>query len=223
MKPDEIREKLVMYVERKEYGLDGLSDIEIIQIEKLINNNSELQKEVNTISHNLKNLKSLELPQPSEMLASKCLAANGVYRVTRVRIGFIAAWAVPVLALCLIMVFGAGVWFGKKQNIQKEKTFFILLAQQNKMMERLESGLASHYKTEKLDVNNPWYRQLANVRHTTGIITGIYKEHSYDPVVEKGLSDAIVQNIRILQTLCEYIESEERKDNFEGFSNGNTI
>lgn len=199
-----LEERLLCYVEARDFGGDGLSEDEMAEIDRWIENNECAREEARSISAYLQRLRDLPSPQPSDTLATRCVEAVCAPRENVVP-GWLK-WCVSG-ALGILLVFGAGVWFGGSHREEPKDPFLVLLRYQNLLTSRLEVNLARHYETDRLDSGSPWQEPIAYLSETTDAIATYYEEHSSDPVIRRSLSMAVAQNIRVLRDLCRYLET----------------
>jgi hypothetical protein len=203
-------DKLLQYIETIEYGTGDLRDEEIASLKQTLEENPELRHEAEAISKHLRYLKATPTPSIPSDLANSCLQA--VYQKQR----SISSWFsykrfVPIVGFTTF-IFIFGLWIGSflQTTDQPEiPAFDLLLHKQTQLISQLESGLASHYGEAVLTSDNPWYEPITNLKISTKVITVASEKYPNDPVVQRGLSLALAQNISVLQSLCEYIESNE--------------
>jgi len=199
-------ELLFQYIEDKESGTANLSINQINDIENQLSNDAQLQSRAEDITEHIRLLRNLPHPPIPEQLASRCLESiksRNEPNTTPIQ----WKWAYAG-ALAALVIFITGVWLGR-QSSSHQSTFQQLADIQTTLISRLESSLAQHYGEDALSEENPWHTPMMNVKLTSQAITTAHQEHSGDPVIDRGLSLAVAQNIKVLQSLCEYIESNK--------------
>lgn len=201
------RARLLLYAEALEGKPDGLTPDERQAIERQLQDNPDLRVEVERIRQHLRLLSSVTVPQPSADLAARCLEAVH-QRPARRPLLYKARWATAGVA-AMAMIFAAGMWVGGPRPDETPRTFAKLQQEQSEWIDRLEAGLAQQYHETTMSEANPWYAPFTNLKVTAKAIAAYADSHSGDPVIERGLSIAVEQNISVLKALCEYIESNE--------------
>lgn len=197
--------QLLLYVETTEWNKGELSEEEIRSIRDAIHRDPALQDEVNKISSHLQWINRMPQPAVPDHLAQRCLEA--VHRSNSSRLAGwwnLHLWA-PAVTL-IMLVFTAGVWFGSQHQQDTLPAFDLLLQTQAQYISRLETGLAQRYQQPVLTADNPWYAQIDYLKQSSRAIADASKKYSTDPVIQRGLSLAVAQNISVLQSLCEYVE-----------------
>ncbi len=202
---DNEREKLLRYVEAKEFNRGSLSPLERNELENWLERSEEARLEVEAIADHLRLLQSLPQPEMPADLASRCLE--------RMERGGTAWSAGPYLkwaasTVIVLVIFSAGMWSGGVFFSHEEPTFVSLLDQQGGLITRLETQLAERYQETALTSTNPWYVPVTRLKNSTEILAAYYQENEKDPVIERGLAAALAQNVQLLEALCNYVESD---------------
>lgn len=198
------REKLLQYVEATEFGRDTLSHDERLEVEAWLAHREDARQEVKAIADHLRALQSLPSPEPPARLASQCLERMERGRQSRASNLFLKRASVMAVVMA---IFGAGMWTGSAFFGSPDLSFPDLLNQQTALITQLETKLAERYQETSLTSGNPWYVPVNRLKHSTTILAAYYREHETDPVIESGLSTALAQNVKLLETLCQYVES----------------
>ncbi len=199
-------ELLFQYIEDQELGSANLSIDQIDEIESLLENDAQFQRQAEDITEHIRLLRDLPHPPIPDQLSSRCLESIRMRQEPKAS-PLRWKWAYAG-AMAVALIFITGVWIGKQSSLP-QSTFQQLADIQSIMISRLENSLAQQYGEETLSENNPWYTPVMNVKLTSQAITAAHQKHSGDPVIQRGLSLAVSQNINVLQSLCEYIESNQ--------------
>ncbi len=198
------KEKLFLFAESRLGRSGGLSGQEADEIERHLQSCEDCRNEVNSIINHLRTLSQLPALKPSAFLAARCLA------VTARRGVRFPLWNFGMAgAGLLVVVFTCGLWAGNyfHHTPAPVDLFPILLNEQNALIAQLEERLLDVYQEESMTADNPWLYPLAKLKYTSNVIATCYKSDEMDLVVKRGLTQAIYQNILVLQSLCEYLEN----------------
>lgn len=206
MKPDpkKLQELLFRYVEEREGDCVELTQDERTAVDKWLLEDEEACRKAQAIRDHLHFLSDLRSPAIPSDLSALCLDAIQGRRMKH-RHSFRKRWAFAgVFAAVVIFLFG--LWIGQNQRQPDVIPFLQLARAQTYYIDRLETNLARYYKQTSLKEDNPWFQPIQNLKITSQAISAAYEKHSGDPVIERGLSMALAQNINLLKSLCDYIE-----------------
>jgi hypothetical protein len=206
MKPDKKnqRELLLRYVEERDGGCVELTPDEKTAVEEWLIEDEEACREARAIGDCLHFLNELRSPLIPNDLSSLCLNAIQGRRMQR-RYSFRKRWALAG-AMVVAAIFLFGIWIGQGMRQPGVIPFLQLAKAQTYFIDRLETDLAGYYKQTSLKEDNPWFQPIQNLKITSQAISAAYEKYSGDPVIERGLSMALAQNINLLKSLCDYIE-----------------
>ncbi len=199
------RELLLRYLEARELGFRDLSPEEREAAESLLREDEGARREGEEIVNHLRLLGSLRPPVIPADLSERCLEALHGRRVKKVR-GFRWHWA-WVGSLAVLSIFLFGIWIGQRMTQPDVPPFIQLVHAQEYFIGRLETNLAQYYQQPSLTAENPWYQPIENLKTTSQAFAAAYEKNAGDPVIARGLSLALAQNINLLKSLCDYIEN----------------
>lgn len=199
------RELLLRFLEAQELGFRDLSPEERDTAEALLQENEWARREAEEIVNHLRLLGSLRPPVIPSNLGGRCLEALHGRRVKRIG-AFRWRW-VWVGSLAVLTVFLVGIWTGQRMTPPDEAPFVQLVRAQQYFIGRLETNLAHYYQQPSLTAENPWYQPIENLKTTSLAFAAAYEKNAGDPVIARGLSLALAQNINLLKSLCDYIEN----------------
>ena len=172
--------------------------------------------EVEAIRRHLADLHRLPPLQPPDDLAARCLQAARATTPQRAHPWLRRSMAVG-FAVLLLAAFATGMWMGQSRDEQSklQQTFVALSGEQEQLFQEFENLLEARYGSTALEEDQPWSAPYQRFKATGEIILGAYQENQADPVIVRGLTIAVSQNIAILKALCEYMGKEEVIPDFD--------
>ncbi|MBN2329560.1 MAG: hypothetical protein JXR73_20630 [Candidatus Omnitrophica bacterium] len=204
---DHKREMLLRYMEERELGRIELSDEERRVVEDWLSGDEKASREAEEIAEHLRRLHNLPRPAVPPDLAARCLTFLQEKRQSpRFRFHYSWAWSGAVV---ILLVFYIGLWMDQQAPQVNDPPFLQLVHAQSYLIDKLENDLASRYQESGMTEENPWRLPIQNLKTTSKAIFAAYQSHAGDPVVERGLSIALAQNINLLKSLCDYIEAHD--------------
>lgn len=205
---DTLRRQLFLYVEAKRGKPDAMSQSERDAFEAQINESTELREEMERIETAYLTLSRVPAPQPTNELAAKCL---DVARRAPSRWVFHAARA-GVFTVIALIAFGAGMWF--QPGVEPKQPFPLLLEKQVELITALEASIDEKYHLAS-GSPTPWSAPIDKLKHATMQMAAMYDQRPNDLVVKRGLSIVVANNIAVLQSLNEYIQSSDEIPDFD--------
>ncbi len=205
---DYLNDKLFHYVEVKQGKTDAITQSEILQIKKHLSDCPACRNEVEEIELHLNFLADLPHPQPSETLAQRCLQTQKEQRRWLRSPIFTLGTALAAIVI-IVGVFNAGIWVGQEQaeSVSSEEKFAALLLVQNELMNRLETTFAQKTSLNKKQVE----MQFAELKYTSQMIENYYHKNESNYVARRSFQTAILRNILLLKSLCDYFENNTDK------------
>ncbi len=201
------KDKLLAYTEAQAGRSDGISEGDFQAVQNHVKECEHCRNEVQRIAAHLRFLEGVSSPTIPSSLASRCL--NPERKKARYSTVRLLQWgsALSTIAVVLI-IFSAGVWFGKSATdpvlTDTEDKFITLLAVQNELMDKLENLYITRVSTDSHSTSLPY--QFVELKYTSEIIKEYYNETQSNYVARRGLQAAILRNIFLLQSLCNYFE-----------------
>lgn len=217
------QELLLRYVEEREGYRSGLTPEERASVEAWLLEDKAACQDAGKIANHLRMLSELRPPAIPGDLTTLCLEAIQGRRARR-HYAFRKRWILAG-AMAVLAIFLSGIWFSQGFLQSDVPSFLQLVQAQTYFIGRLETDLAGYYQQTSLQEDNPWFQPVQNLKITSRAISAAYEKYSGDPVIERGLSLAIAQNINLLKSLCDYIEDNNAipdKD-FEFFDTNQAI
>ncbi len=215
--PTPSREWILRYVEEQEFGVRELAPEERQTIEEWLDREENSRQEASAMRDHLRVLRRMRKPVAPPDLASRCLEA--IQRKRRIRSSLpLTLWKHPWLwagATAVFLIFLSGIWVGQSVLRPEVQPFVQLVQAQGYYLNRLEGDLAELYNESTLTADNPWYQPIQNLKQTSRALSATFEKNEGDPVIVRGLSLAIAQNINLLKSLCDYMESKKSIPDFD--------
>lgn len=205
---ENLKHQLFLYAEAYIGKNDAMTSQEREAFETQLAASDELRSEFENVKANMLMMANAPKPQAPAMLASKCLDAPN--RAPS-RWMFHAARA-GVLAVVALIAFGLGIMFQPKP--EPKQPFPLLLEKQVQLIAELEANIDKNYKLAAGELT-PWSAPIAKLKGATVQMAALYDKRPNDLVIARGLSLAVANNIAVLQSLNEYIQSSEEIPDFD--------
>ncbi|MBZ0257669.1 hypothetical protein K8I31_16505 [bacterium] len=205
---ENIKHQLFLYAEAYIGKNDAMTPQEREAFEAKLAASDELRSEFENVIANMRMMANVPKPQAPGMLAAKCLDSPNQ---APSRWMFHAARA-GVLAVVAVVAFVLGVWF--QPEPEAKQAFPLLLEKQVQLISELEASIDENYKLAAGELT-PWSAPIAKLKGATVQMAALYDKRPNDPVIARGLSLAVANNIAVLQSLNEYIQSSDEIPDFD--------
>ncbi|MBI1388410.1 MAG: hypothetical protein GC154_08180 [bacterium] len=198
---DRLEQTLFIYAEYRLGRSDAMTPDEAGALSERIADDSTLRERAEAIEARLRRMRAAPAPRAPEGLAARCLdAARRPAPVMRP----VRRWAAAFALIAAVFALGMMV---EHQRVQTGADVFAqLIADQSGEMQRLEDNLAKKYGAE-LTAANPWSGPIGALKQTNASLAAAFEKHQTDPVVARGLTIAVMQNLALLKSLNQYVES----------------